>query len=106
MQNSSDYFIINSILFLAILKLLRMEILSKGLFYILLSLIVFLALIGMGIGIIGFPFLLFGSSNETLGIVIKVSIPIVVIAIYFINKKEIHDFIYEFNFKLKKGIFF
>ena len=104
MSNSVEIYLGNFIYILVIMKLLRMDLLSKSLLYISLTLFGLFGFVGMGIGMIGVPFLLFGSSNETLEIVIKASIPIIVVVLYVSNKKDIHSFIFEIKYKLKKEI--
>lgn len=90
---------------LAIMKLLRMDLLSKYLLFISLSIFALIASIGIGVSIIGFPFVMFGSSNETLGLVLKIGIPIVIIIMYFLYKDDIHEFIYRLKIELKNDVY-
>lgn len=105
MADSIETNLVLFVFILVITKLLRLNLLSKYLLLIPLSIFLLIVSIGMGVSIIGFPFVMFGSSNETLGLVFKIGIPIVTVIMYFLYKNDIHEFIYEFKIKLKNDVY-
>jgi hypothetical protein len=105
MADSVETNLVIFVFVLAIMKLLRMDLLSKYLLFISLSIFALIASIGMGVSIIGFPFVMFGSSNETLGLVLKIGIPVVTIIMYFLYQDDIHEFIYGLKIELKNDMY-
>ena len=104
MADSVETNLVIFIFILAVLKLLRMDLLSKYLFSVVFGLFLLVGIVLMGVSIIGLPFILFGSSNETNETVIKIGIPISIVILYLFNKKDIHNFIYQFKSELKNDI--
>lgn len=105
MSNTFEIYLGNFIFILAIMKLFRMDLISK--YISLISILIFslIAYILMVVSVTFFPFLFFGLQNETLQLVLYIITPVVLIALYFIYKDDTHAFIYNLKKELKNDIY-
>ena len=109
MSNTFEVYLGNFICILGIMKIFRMDLLSKQLLLFSIFIFALISSILIVISIIAVPFVIygviFGSPNETLKLLFYFTTPIVLIGMYFIYKDDIHEFIYNYIIDFKNDIY-
>jgi hypothetical protein len=104
MNSSFDTYLVPFFYALGVMKLLRMELISKTLLLFFIIIFCFIGITGIVLSFVATPFLLFKASNETLDTLLKITLSIIFISVCAYcayNYKLIFDFFTEIKEEVK-----